>query len=78
MKKNDIKELHQQTVADLSKKLAEMIKSFDQFRSENAAGKLKNTSSLYQIKQDIARVKTIMGEKTLQALALEATAKKAE
>ena len=78
MKKNDVKELHQQTVEDLIKKLAEMIKSFDQFRSENAAGKLKNTSSLYQIKQDIARVKTVISEKTLQALALEATAKKAK
>ncbi|MEO8581321.1 MAG: 50S ribosomal protein L29 [Patescibacteria group bacterium] len=78
MKKNDIKELHQLTETDLVKKLSEMIKTFDQSRSENAAGKLKNTSSIYQLKKDIARVKTVIREKTLQAVAETAVAEKAE
>lgn len=76
MKRNDITALHEQTVSELNTKLAEIIKSFDQARSENAAGKLKNTSSLYQLKKDIARVKTIIRQKTL--LAQSATEKVAE
>lgn len=72
MKKNDITELHQQTATELTAKLAELIKSFDQARSENAAGKLKNTHSLYQLKKDIARVKTVIQEKTLQSAAQSA------
>lgn len=67
MKKNDITALHQLSIPELIKKLEEITKSFDQSRSEHAAGKLKNTRSLYLFKKDIARVKSIIREKTLLA-----------
>jgi large subunit ribosomal protein L29 len=75
MKRNDIKELHNQTIEELKVKLAEVIKSFDQARSENAAGKLKNTNSLYQLKKDIARVKTVLRHKELLMKAQSTTTK---
>lgn len=67
MKRNDIKELHQLDIAQLQSKLTELVKLFDQSRSEHAAGKLKNTRSLYLLKKDIARVKTVMKGKQLMA-----------
>lgn len=78
MKRNDIKALHEQTVTELNSKLAEIVRSFDQARSENAAGKLKNTNSLYQLKKDIARVKTVIRQKTLVSLAQADSEKAAE
>lgn len=77
MKSNDIKNLHQMTVGELQTKLAETVHSFDQYRSEHAANKLKNTKSIYQVKKDIARIKTVLHEKILLA-SVESSTKQAE
>lgn len=67
MKKNDVKQLHDLTVKELAQKVEEGNTEFNKARSEHAAGKLKNTTSLRTLKKNIAQIKTIMREKELLA-----------
>ena len=63
MKRNDIKALHQKTVAELEKMLTELNLSLAAKRLMKKAGRLENTSELKTLSDDIARVKTIITEK---------------
>lgn len=63
MKRNDITALHQQSVADLSKKLGELVTEVSKARIEKKAGKLAKPSLISRLQDDIARVKTILREK---------------
>ena len=63
MKRNDIKALHQKTVAELEKMLNELNLSLAAKRLMKKAGRLENISEINTLSDDIARVKTIITEK---------------
>ena len=77
MKRNDIKALHDKNLAELNKILEEMLERLAKIRLEKSAGRLENTSSVKNLADDIARVKTIITQKQ-KLKALEAKAKKTE
>ena len=66
MKRNDIKALHQKTVAELDKELAMMNRDLANMRLQKKVGKLSSTAKLKNLSDDIARIKTILTEKKLQ------------
>jgi len=63
MKRNDIKALHQKTVAELEKMLNDLSLELAAKRLMKKAGRLENVSEVKTLSDDIARVKTIIGEK---------------
>lgn len=70
MKSNDIKALHGKTIEELGKQQAELEMELAKTRFQKQAGKLKNTSLPRMLADDLARVKTILGEKKMMNEAL--------
>lgn len=66
MKLKDIKELHVKEVKELKTLLKEKQKTLFDSRLDHSVGKLANTRSLSQIRDDIARIKTIITQKEAQ------------
>lgn len=66
MKRNDISSLHSFSIKELKEKLKTLIAEHEKARSERVAGKLKNISSVYSLRKDTARVKTIIRKKELE------------
>ena len=64
MKAKEIKEIRALSVADLTKKLDELKKDLFMLRMQHATNQLDNPMQLAAVKKDIARVKTIIREKT--------------
>lgn len=64
MKINDIKYL---SVADLNAKLKELNSELFNLRFSHATRSLANPMALHNVKKDIARVKTVLREKELEA-----------
>ena len=58
------KEIRNLSVEDLNKKLNELKKDLFMLRMQHATNQLDNPMQLANAKQDIARVKTIIREKT--------------
>ena len=58
------KELKNLSVAELTKKLEELKKDLFMLRMQHATNQLDNPMQLANVKKDIARVKTIIREKT--------------
>ncbi len=65
MNNQDTKALHQLTISELSKKLAELKVSLAKSVMEKQAGKLKNVRISSTQRDQIARVMSVMREKTL-------------
>lgn len=65
MKTNEKKELHTKTNEELKKMLADKRKELTDAKISNTRGKLKNVSSLTNIRIDIARILTIIRGKEL-------------
>ena len=63
------KELHQLTVDELNTKIKELTEELFNLRFRHAIGQLENPASLKTCKKDIAKVKTILRERELQAKA---------
>ena len=63
------KELHDLTVDELNTKLKELSEELFNLRFRHAIGQLENPASLKTCKKDIAKVKTILRERELQAKA---------
>lgn len=63
MKRNDIKALHTLKKEDLDKKLSELQKEFAKVRMEHRVGRLKNVRVLGTLRDDMARVATVLGMK---------------
>ena len=61
MKANEIRNL---SVEELDKKLADLKKDLFMLRMQHATNQLDNPMQLAAVKKDIARVKTIIREKT--------------
>lgn len=64
MKINDIKYL---SVAELEAKLKELNSELFNLRFSHATRSLANPMALHNVKKDIARVKTVLREKELEA-----------
>ena len=63
MKKNDIIALHQKSIDELKQELVKLEQELGKAKLEIKAGKRKNTHSRLMA-DHIARIKTIIGEKT--------------
>ena len=63
------KELHGLTVDELNAKVKELSEELFNLRFRHAIGQLENPASLKTCKKDIAKVKTILRERELQAKA---------
>ena len=64
MQAKEIKEIRALSVADLNKKLDELKKDLFMLRMQHATNQLDNPMQIAAVKKDIARVKTIIREKT--------------
>ena len=64
MKAKEIKEIRNLSVADLEKKLDGLKKDLFMLRMQHATNQLDNPMQIAAVKKDIARVKTIIREKT--------------
>ena len=61
------KELHVLTVDELNTKLKELTEELFNLRFRHAIGQLENPAALANCKKDIARVKTIIRSKEIEA-----------
>jgi large subunit ribosomal protein L29 len=52
---------------ELKEQLAELSKEAFNLRFQAASGQLENTARVRQVRRDIARVKTVLGERLLAA-----------
>ncbi|MDW8479946.1 MAG: 50S ribosomal protein L29 [Xanthomonadales bacterium] len=59
----DLKELRGKSKAELEADLLELRKEQFSLRMQKAAGQLKQTHQLRRVRRDIARLKTVLGEK---------------
>ena len=64
MKAKEIKEIRSLSVEDLEKKLQGLKKDLFMLRMQHATNQLDNPMQIAATKKDIARVKTIIREKT--------------
>lgn len=60
MKTNDLRE---KSVEQLNEVLVDLLKQQFGLRMQHATGQLGKTSSIKQVRRDIARVKTVIAEK---------------
>ncbi|MGY0219878.1 50S ribosomal protein L29 [Endozoicomonadaceae bacterium StTr2] len=56
-------ELREKSVEELNEQLLTLLRDQFNFRMQKATGQLSQTHLLKQTKRDIARVKTLLGEK---------------
>jgi len=64
MKAEDIRT---KTIDPLNKELENLCKEAFNLRFQRVSGQLENTARVRAVRRDIARIKTILGEKTAQA-----------
>ncbi len=55
------------TADELSELLEDLQKAAFNLRFQRASGQLENTAEIRQVRRDIARIKTILGEKSRAA-----------
>ncbi len=68
MKRNEVlRELRDMTDDELNNKLSELKEELFNLRFQLATGELDNTMRVPEVRRTIARVKTIMRERQLQA-----------
>jgi large subunit ribosomal protein L29 len=60
------KELRELTLEELSQRERDLAGEYFNLKFQLATNQLSNTMKLKQVKQDIARIKTIIREKTLE------------
>jgi large subunit ribosomal protein L29 len=59
-------ELRVKSATDLNKELNELLKAQFSLRMQLATQQLNNTSEIKKVRRDIARVRTLIGEKAKQ------------
>jgi len=64
MKAEDVRT---KTVDQLNEELENLCKEAFNLRFQRVSGQLENTARVRAVRRDIARIKTILGEKTAQA-----------
>jgi large subunit ribosomal protein L29 len=60
-------DLRSKTEADLGKELNDLLKAQFSLRMQLATQQLTNTSEIKKVRRDIARVRTLIGEKAKKA-----------
>jgi large subunit ribosomal protein L29 len=60
-------ELRTKSAGDLNKELNELLKAQFSLRMQLATQQLNNTSEIKKVRRDIARVRTLIGEKGKQS-----------
>ena len=65
--KSKAKELRTKNIAELQSEVLELVKAKCGLRMQHATQQLGNTAQLRNIRRDIARAKTILGEKVKQS-----------
>ena len=65
--KSKAKELRTKNIAELQSEILELVKAKFGLRMQHATQQLGNTAQLRNIRRDIARAKTILGEKVKQS-----------
>jgi large subunit ribosomal protein L29 len=60
-------ELRTKSATDLDKELNELLKAQFSLRMQVATQQLTNTSQIQKVRRDIARVRTIIGEKVVKS-----------
>ncbi len=68
MKAREFKEMSE---AELRQKEKEITEQLFNLKFQHATGQLENTARLPQVRKDLARVKTVLREKTLAAAKAE-------
>ena len=63
MKKKEVKELHLKTLAELKNLQVELVKKLSGLKSEVKAGKVKDYRIVSKVRDDVARLASIMQEK---------------
>jgi large subunit ribosomal protein L29 len=63
MKKKDIQELKNKSVAELQRTVVDGVERLRALRFDLAAGKVKNVAELHQVRKRIARAKTFLHER---------------
>ncbi|MGB9763127.1 MAG: 50S ribosomal protein L29 [Minisyncoccia bacterium] len=58
-------ELRRKTIEELNKLLIESKKKFQDLKFDLSLGKVKSINVIRELKKDIARIKTVIKEKTL-------------
>ena len=61
-----LEELKSLTVADLQSQLVDAKKELFNLRFQNATNQLDNTSRIKDVRKNIARIQTVIAEKTAQ------------
>jgi large subunit ribosomal protein L29 len=64
MKAND---LRPKTIDELKQQIDDLSKEAFNLRFQRASGQLENTARVRQVRRDIARIKTILGERARTA-----------
>ncbi len=67
MKGMKASDLRARTADELSEELETLGKEIFNLRFQRASGQLENTARVRQVRRDIARIKTILGERHRQA-----------
>ena len=62
-----VSELRAKSAADLDKELNQLLKAQFSLRMQLATQQLSNTSEIKKVRRDIARVRTLIGEKAKQS-----------
>lgn len=65
MKRNDIKALADKTEVQLLEQLQSLMVELSKAKLAKKAGKLANLRSINTLKDDVARIKTVLRQKTL-------------
>ena len=60
-------DLRARTADELSEEIETLGKEIFNLRFQRASGQLENTARVRQVRRDIARIKTILGERRRQA-----------
>jgi large subunit ribosomal protein L29 len=59
-------DLRSRTVDELTEEVGTLAKEIFNLRFQRASGQLENTARVRQVRRDIARIKTILGERSRQ------------
>ena len=62
----ELKKMREMTAVELNTELANMKKELFNLRFQNATNQLDNTSRIKDVRKNIARIQTVIAEKTAQ------------
>jgi large subunit ribosomal protein L29 len=64
MKSNNTAELREKTADELQTRERELVEQLFKLRFQRATGRMENPSKMRQVRREIARIKTLLNEKS--------------